>query len=79
MPTIIAPSGNNAHANPDQAARLRADRLAKATPEQTETALAYLSAIDPRRSRSRSPPSRRPATRPRKTKSPSPCAAGAGA
>ena len=47
MPTIIAPSGNGAHANPDQAARHRADRLAKATPEQIETALAYLSAIDP--------------------------------
>lgn len=47
MPTIIVPSGNGAHANPDQAARHRADRLAKATPEQIETALAYLSAIDP--------------------------------
>ena len=47
MPTIIAPSGNHAHANPDQAARQRADRLAKATPGQIETALAYLSAIDP--------------------------------
>ena len=47
MPTIIVPSGNGAHANPDQAARQRADRLAKATPEQIETALAYLSAIDP--------------------------------
>jgi hypothetical protein len=29
------------------AARQRADRLARATPEQIETALAYLSAIDP--------------------------------
>lgn len=47
MPTIIVPSGNHAHANPDQAARQRADRLAKATPEQIETALAYLSMIDP--------------------------------
>ena len=47
MPTIIAPSGNDAHANPDQAARHRADRLAKATPEQIQNALAYLSAIDP--------------------------------
>jgi hypothetical protein len=47
MPTIIVPSGNDAHANPDQAARHRADRLAKATPEQIENALAYLSAIDP--------------------------------
>jgi hypothetical protein len=47
MQTIIVPSGNNAHANPDQAARHRADRLAKATSEQIENALAYLSAIDP--------------------------------
>ena len=47
MPTIITPSGNHAHATPDQAARQRADRLAKATPEQVENALAYLSAIDP--------------------------------
>ena len=47
MPTIIAPSGNGAHANPAQAARQRADRLAKATPEQIENALAYLSGIDP--------------------------------
>ena len=47
MPTIIAPPGNDAHANPDQAARHRADRLAKATPEQIQNALAYLSAIDP--------------------------------
>ena len=47
MQTIIAPSGNGAHANPDQAARHRADRLAKATTEQIENALAYLSAIDP--------------------------------
>lgn len=47
MQTIIIPTGNQAHANPDQAARHRADRLAKATAEQIETALAYLSAIDP--------------------------------
>ena len=47
MQTIIAQSGNDAHANPDQAARRRADRLAKATPEQIEKALAYLSMIDP--------------------------------
>ena len=38
---------HGAHANPDQAARQCADRLAKATPEQIENALAYLSAIDP--------------------------------
>jgi hypothetical protein len=47
MQSIIVPSGNDAHANPDQAARQRTDRLAKATPEQIETALAYLSVIDP--------------------------------
>jgi hypothetical protein len=28
MQSIIVPSGNDAHANPDQAARQRADRLA---------------------------------------------------
>jgi len=47
MQPIIAQSGNHAHANPDQAARQRADRLAKATPGQIEKALAYLSMIDP--------------------------------
>ena len=47
MPTIITPSGNHAHANPDAVARHRADRLAKATSEQIEKALAYLSMIDP--------------------------------
>jgi len=47
MQSIIAQSGNHAHANPDLAARQRADRLAKATPEQVEKALAYLSVIDP--------------------------------
>jgi len=47
MQSIIAQSGNRAHANPDQAARQRADRLAKATPEEIEKALAYLSMIDP--------------------------------
>jgi hypothetical protein len=47
MQTIIVSSGNDAHANPDLAARQRAHRLARATPEQIETALAYLSAIDP--------------------------------
>jgi hypothetical protein len=47
MQTIIVPSGNPAHANPDQAAQRRADRLARATPEQIEEALAYLSVIDP--------------------------------
>ena len=47
MQSIIAPSGKDAHPNPDQAARQRADRLARATPEQIENALAYLSVIDP--------------------------------
>ncbi len=47
MQSIIVQSGNDAHANPGRAARQRADRLAKATHEQIETALAYLSMIDP--------------------------------
>jgi len=47
MQPIIAQSGRDAHPNPDLAARQRADRLAKATPEQIENALAYLSMIDP--------------------------------
>jgi len=47
MQTIITQPGHDAHPNPDQAARQRADRLAKATPGQTEKALAYLSMIDP--------------------------------
>jgi hypothetical protein len=44
---IIGLPGNDTHANPDLAARQRADQLAKATPEQIEEALAYLSVIDP--------------------------------
>ena len=47
MQPIIAHSGISTVANPDQAARQRADRLAKATPGQIEQALAYLSVIDP--------------------------------
>jgi len=48
MLTHVRPAGRSRHSpNPDQAARQRADRLAKATPEQTEKALAYLSMIDP--------------------------------
>jgi hypothetical protein len=46
MQTIIAQPGQNAHPDPDSAARQRADRLARATSEQMETALAYLSMID---------------------------------
>jgi len=47
MQPIITQPGHDAHLNPDQAARQRADRLAKATPGQIERALAYLSMIDP--------------------------------
>ena len=47
MQPIITQPGHDAHLNPDQAARQRADRLAKASPGQIEKALAYLSAIDP--------------------------------
>ncbi len=47
MQPIIAHSGISTVANPDQAARQRADRLAKASPGQIEQALAYLSVIDP--------------------------------
>ena len=44
MSTIIAQS---AHPSLDAAARKRADRLAKATNDQIQAALAYLSMIDP--------------------------------
>ena len=47
MHTIIAQPGQDAHPDPDAAARQRADRLAKATTDQMEMALAYLSMIDP--------------------------------
>jgi hypothetical protein len=47
MQTIIAQPAQNAHPDPDQAAQQRADRLAKATTDQMESALAYLSMIDP--------------------------------
>jgi hypothetical protein len=47
MHTIIAQSGPGTHPDPDAAARQRADRLAKATTDQMESALAYLSMIDP--------------------------------
>jgi hypothetical protein len=44
---IMTQPANAAHANPDAAARQRADRLAKATVDQMQTALAFLSALDP--------------------------------
>ena len=44
---IITQPGMPAHVHPDEAARQRRDRLARATAEQAEAALAYLSAIDP--------------------------------
>ena len=47
MAPMIAQPGAPAHAHPDDAARERRDRLARATAEQAEAALAYLSAIDP--------------------------------
>jgi hypothetical protein len=47
MQTIIAQPGRPAHPNPDAAARQRRDRLAKATVGQMESALAFLSMIDP--------------------------------
>jgi hypothetical protein len=46
QPIIIQPA-QNAHANLDAVARQRADRLAKATVDQMQTALAFLSVIDP--------------------------------
>ena len=45
-PTITQP-GSPAHVHPDEAARKRRDRLARATAGQAEAALAYLSVIDP--------------------------------
>jgi hypothetical protein len=47
MSPIISQPGMPAHVHPDDAARNRRDRLARATAEQAEAALAYLSAIDP--------------------------------
>jgi len=47
MSTIIAQPGVRAHPDPDEAARQRRDRLARATAEEMESALAYLSMIDP--------------------------------
>jgi len=47
MSTIIAQPAREAHPRLDAAARHRADRLAKATNDQIQAALAYLSMIDP--------------------------------
>jgi hypothetical protein len=47
MQPIMTQPGVPAHAHPDEAARKRRNRLAKATAAQAEAALAYLSAIDP--------------------------------
>jgi hypothetical protein len=47
MSTIIAHPAQEAHPDRDAAARKRADRLAKATTDQMQAALAYLSMIDP--------------------------------
>jgi hypothetical protein len=49
MSAIIAHPGRPAHPepHPDEAARLRRDRLARASVEEMESALAFLSMIDP--------------------------------
>ena len=47
MSTIIARPSPEAHPDRDAAARHRADRLAKATADQMQAALAFLSMIDP--------------------------------
>ncbi len=47
MQLIITQPAQTAHANPDAAARRRSDRLAKATVDQMQAALAFLSVIDP--------------------------------
>jgi hypothetical protein len=46
MHTIIAHPAQEAHPDRDAAARKRADRLAKATSDQMQAALGYLSVID---------------------------------
>jgi hypothetical protein len=46
MSPIIAHPAQEAHPDRDAAARKRADRLAKATTDQLQAALAYLSMID---------------------------------
>jgi hypothetical protein len=47
MSTIITHPAQEAHPDLDGAARKRADRLAKATSDQMQAALAFLSMIDP--------------------------------
>ncbi|HEY6495149.1 MAG TPA: hypothetical protein VIZ43_17870 [Trebonia sp.] len=47
MQLIITQPVPTAHANPDAAARQRTDRLAQATIDQMQKALAFLSVIDP--------------------------------
>jgi hypothetical protein len=47
MSPIITQPGPPAHVHPDDAARKRRERLARATAGQAEAALAYLSVIDP--------------------------------
>jgi hypothetical protein len=47
MSPIITQPGSPAHVHPDEAARKRRDRLARATAGQAEAALAYLSVMDP--------------------------------
>jgi hypothetical protein len=47
MSPIITQPGMPAHVHPDEAARQRRDRLARATAGQAEAALGYLSMIDP--------------------------------
>jgi hypothetical protein len=46
MSTIITHAAREADPDRDAAARKRADRLAKATTDQMQAALAYLSMID---------------------------------
>ena len=47
MQLIITQPDQPAHANPDAAARHRSDRLAMATVDQMQAALAFLSVLDP--------------------------------
>ena len=47
MSPMITQSGQNAHANLDESARQRADRLARTTAGEMEAALALLSMLDP--------------------------------
>ena len=47
MQLIMTQPAQTMHADPDAAARQRADRLARASADQMQNALAFLSAIDP--------------------------------